>query len=128
MALFGKKKNTEEKAPKSETKAVTVAKGNVGMTHAHKGLASGVIIRPRVTEKTHTLAESGNVYVFNVEARASKGKVTEAIRDLYKVTPVKVSIMPVPKKTRFVRGKVGTSKGGRKAYVYLKKGEKLEIA
>ena len=128
MKLFGKKKNTEGAASKSETKAVAVSGGTVGMTHARKGLASGVIIRPRVTEKTHTLAESANVYVFNVEAKASKGKVTEAIRDLYKVAPVKVSIMPIPKKSRFVKGKVGVSKGGRKAYVYLKRGDKLEIA
>jgi ribosomal protein L23 len=32
----------------------------------------------------------------------------------------------IPKKNVFVRGKWGTKGGGKKAYVYLKKGDKIE--
>ena len=127
MKLFGKKK-TEEKEVKVIKAASKAVVANVGVTHVRKGIASSVIIHPRVTEKSHSLAEGSNVYVFNVRLGVTKGMVSEAMKDLYKVSPIKVAIVPIPKKTRFVRGKAGVAGGGRKAYVYLKKGEKLEIA
>ena len=142
MALFGKKKTTEGKATKAvktvktvkATKAVSVSKEKVsavvvaGVVSHNKGMAAQVIRRPRVTEKSHDLSEKASVYVFEVQSGANKNMIREAIKELYKVSPMKIAIVPIPKKTRFVRGKVGTSGGGRKAYVYLKEGEKIEIA
>jgi len=127
MALFGGKKKIEEKVSKP-TKAVVATSGHTGVTHVRKGVASEIIVRPRVTEKTHFLVEGSNVYTFNVKLGATKGMVEDAIKDLYKISPVKVSIMPIPKKRRFVRGRRGVAGGGRKAYVYLRKGEKIEVA
>lgn len=127
MALFGKKIKESENKIKTETKAVVDVKSYSGGVGANKAIATSVIINPRITEKTHTLAERSNVYVFNVKIGVTKGRVAEAIRDLYKISPIKVVVMPIPRKSRFVRGKAGFSGGGRKAYVYLKEGDKLEI-
>jgi large subunit ribosomal protein L23 len=90
-----------------------------------KDLAS-IIIRPRVTEKASAYAEK-NVYAFEVETTATKKLVSAAVKELYNVTPVKVAVVRIPEKQVFVRGKIGTKKGGKKAYVYLKEGEKIEF-
>ncbi|MBI2474433.1 MAG: 50S ribosomal protein L23 [Candidatus Taylorbacteria bacterium] len=115
MALFGAKKTKKAETPKEA--GVSVA------TH----LGSQVIVRPRITEKSHTMAEGHNVFVFDVASGATKGKVADAIQELYKVTPIKVSVVPVPRKQRMIRGRIGYTNAGRKAYVYLKKGDKIEI-
>lgn len=90
-------------------------------------MASNKIIRPRVTEKATTLAERNGVYVFEIEKDANKKTIAAAINNLYKVSPVKINIVKIPRKQVFVRGKKGFKAGGKKAYVYLKKGEKIEI-
>jgi large subunit ribosomal protein L23 len=117
MAIFSGKKNTKKEIVAKEVSSIPSA-----VSHAD------VILRPRVTEKSHNLAEVANVFIFDVAMGASKGKVEMAVKDLFKVSPLKVSIVPVPRKKRVVRGRVAYTGGGRKAYVYLKKGEKLETA
>ncbi len=81
----------------------------------------------RVTEKAANLAEAGT-YVFNIDGQATKKSVALAVKKLYKVTPVRIAFVKRPAKTIFRRGKVGTKAGGTKAYVTLKKGEKIEVA
>lgn len=88
---------------------------------------STVIKGPRVTEKA-ALASSNGVYTFNVAKNATKNEVKKAIQALYKVTPVKVGITLVKEKKVFVRGNRGVKQGGKKAVVYLKKGDKIEFA
>ena len=85
-----------------------------------------LIKKPRITEKASFHAEQ-NVYTFDVEKSANKTEIKKAIFQLYKVRPVKVNILMVPKKQVFVKGKKGTRGGGKKALVYLKKGDKIEI-
>jgi len=85
-----------------------------------------IIKNPRVTEKASFLAEQ-NVYTFDVSKNANKTEIKKAIFALYKVKPVKVNILAVPAKKIFVRGKVGVKPGGKKALVYLKKGDKIEF-
>jgi len=84
------------------------------------------IIRPRITEKSGLLSQSG-VYTFEVSDNATKSEVTKAIKKLYKVTPVKVAIINLPMKNVFVRGKRGTVSGVKKALVTVKKGEKIDF-
>lgn len=88
---------------------------------------SSALTRPRITEKATFLSERG-VYVFEVSPRATKREVAAAVRELYKVTPAKVAMAPIPRKKILVKGKRGETGGGKKAYVYLKKGEKIEIS
>jgi large subunit ribosomal protein L23 len=90
--------------------------------HAH------ILIKPRITEKGAYLAERG-VYVFDVAMDANKHQIALAIRDIYKVTPRLVRIAAVPRKAVQTRGanRWGKTAAGKKAYVYLKKGETIEL-
>ena len=85
-----------------------------------------LIKKPRITEKASYNAEQ-NVYTFDISKSANKTEIKKAIFQIYKVKPVKVNVLMVPEKQIFVRGKKGTKTGGKKALVYLKKGDKIEI-
>lgn len=85
-----------------------------------------IIKNPRITEKASNVFEQG-VYTFDVAAGANKTEIKKAIFTLYKVKPVKVNILSVQKKKTFSRGIKGVKGGGRKALVYLKKGDKIEF-
>jgi len=85
-----------------------------------------IIKKPRVTEKASYVAEQ-NVYTFDVEKSANKTEIKKAIFQLYKVKPVKVNILAVPAKRVSLRGRGSLSGAGKKALVYLKKGDKIEI-
>lgn len=86
-----------------------------------------VIKRPRITEKAAHAAEKSQ-YVFEVTTQATKASVKAAVKELYKVTPIRVNIAKTPAKQVTVRGKKGTKTGVVKAYVTLKKGDKIELA
>lgn len=91
--------------------------------------AGTILIAPRITEKAAYLAESG-CYVFAVAADATKADIARAMHDAYQVTPRKVTLVAIPHKVVATRGtnRKGASVGGKKAYVFLKKGDKIEIA
>ncbi len=88
-----------------------------------------ILLSPRVTEKGAYTAEQG-VYVFNVARSANKSEIAAAIKTIYKVTPRMVRVAAVPRKQVQTRGtnRWGRTAGGKKAYVYLKKGETIELA
>ena len=84
---------------------------------------------PRITEKGAYLSEKG-AYVFNVAQNANKKEIAEAILTVFKVAPRMVRVANVPTKQVFTRGtnRWGKTAGGKKAYVYLKKGETIELS
>lgn len=86
---------------------------------------NGILI-PRVSEKATALRAQNN-FVFNVPRTANKRIVAQAVFAEYKKVPVAVHIVNFPKKSIVMRGKRGTTGGGKKAYVFLKKGETIEI-
>ncbi len=87
---------------------------------------SNILRNPHITEKATVASERG-VYVFTVDPRATKETVAKAFIEQYKVTPVKIATVTIPAKATVVRGKRGTQAGYKKAYIYLKKGDKIEI-
>ncbi|MEK7087989.1 MAG: 50S ribosomal protein L23 [Patescibacteria group bacterium] len=98
-----------------------------GATGVAKGRANPhVLLRPHITEKASASSERG-AYVFRVATDANKREIARAVSLLYKVTPVKVRAVNIPKKSVFVKGRAGFRGGGKKAYVFLKKGEKIEV-
>ncbi len=122
MATTKTQKNTEAKevavkAPK-KVKAVKVVEVKT---------IPSKILGLRITEKSARASEKG-AYTFNVAVGTNKSEVMKAIKAQYKVTPVKVAITKIQKKTIVRRGKLGTKGGGTKAVVYLKKGDKIEFA
>ena len=137
MALFGSKKNKDvEKAPKAEAKKAApktakpkvVKAERISATPAGAHMA-GVLVRPRITEKAANMTAS-NVYTFDITASATKGQVMAAIKAIYKVNPVKVNVVNTPAKKVKMRRKrgFGATAAGRKAYVFLKKGEEIQVA
>lgn len=86
-----------------------------------------VLLRPRITEKAVIGADKSGVYVFNVTTDATKASIAASVKAAYKVTPVKVRTVTIHPRNVFIRGKRGVTKGGKKAYVYLKKGDKIEL-
>ncbi len=85
-----------------------------------------IILRPRITEKSGIMNEKLNLYTFEVSKNATKPTIAKAIKTLYKVTPLKIRTINLPRKKVFVRGKNGAQSGVKKALVYLKKGDKIE--
>lgn len=88
-----------------------------------------IILSPRITEKGAYMAEQ-NAYVFNVSKDASKEAVASAVHSVYKVHPRKVTLVAIPRKRVMTRGtnRMGKTAGGKKAYVFLKKGDKIDLA
>lgn len=125
MALFQRKKKEEVLGKKAEKPALQTSVRN--MSPAEN--LSDVLRNPRITEKA-TAQEQLGVYTFDVSYTATKRSVAAAITLLYKISPRKIRIVPVPSKVRrSVRtGARGISRGGKKAYVYLKKGDTITIA
>lgn len=86
-----------------------------------------LIKNPRITEKSAIYAEQG-VYTFNVSPNANKNELKKAIKFVYGVTPVNISITQIAKKTVTRRGVTSVKQGGKKAVVHLKKGDKITFA
>lgn len=123
-----KKAAPKAKAPKAEKAVVAkVATSPADVKGAAMNENNRVILRPRITEKASLLAESSNVFTFEISKDATKLQVRKAVASIYGVVPVKVSIARNPSKNVFSRGKMGMVSGVKKAYVYLKKGDKIEL-
>jgi large subunit ribosomal protein L23 len=89
-----------------------------------------ILIRARITEKSARDADrtKGKVYTFEVGPCANKSEIAKAVKTLYSVTPKKVAVINIPRKKVVSRGKIGMTKGYRKAMVYLSGEEKIEFA
>jgi large subunit ribosomal protein L23 len=88
--------------------------------------ASHILGAPRITEKA-AMGTSEGVYTFNVPLSVNKIQVKQAVKALYNVEPVKVNIVRQrPTEKRF-RGRKGTAKAYKKALVYLKEGDSIEL-
>lgn len=129
-ALFGKKKedvkDVTETAVTPDTNA-RAEKTGAAVIDGHEDLAR-VLSQPRITEKA-TFGTDQSVYVFNVVKSANKKQIKEAVKLVYNVDPIKVNITTITrKKVRNARtGMKGVKGGGKKAYVYLKKGDSISI-
>ncbi len=122
MALFKRTTKKEEKAV-----VAAVVPAEKGATVFSTGLAH-ILRHPHITEKASLNAEQGS-YVFSVATRATKQDIEKAVFTIYKVKPRMVRIVNTPSKTKrsAKTGKIGVKQGGKKAYVYLKKGETITI-
>lgn len=135
MALFGKNKKEDTKAAAvesvessvSEKKDIPKKKQITPKLAPERDLAT-VLVRPRITEKA-VLGTDRNMYTFEVKRDATKHDVRDAVRNTYDVTPVKINI--VNKKPRHyvsrLRGRKMLDSGLKKAYVYLKEGDRIDL-
>jgi large subunit ribosomal protein L23 len=135
MALFNKaKKKGEAKDAPKEVKKTVIAKKDASAVETKVfskvgGIDLSMVLRePRITEKASMLAESGK-YVFDVHSSATKPLVAQAVIAKFGVTPEKIRMINIAVKRKQSRmtGVTHTSRGGRKAIVFLKKGDKIEF-
>ena len=92
---------------------------------SHK--AFNIIIGPIVSEKAASLSSNNNVVVLKVRKSANRVSVRNAVRELYKVTPVRVNMISVRgKNVRFGRFQ-GKQNDYKKAMVFLPKGATIDL-
>jgi large subunit ribosomal protein L23 len=85
--------------------------------------ANQIIRRPLVTEKSTFLREEGtNIIAFEVDPKANKIQVKDAVEQLVKVDDVR--LFNVRGKVKRMGRYAGKRRDWRKAYVRLKEGEK----
>lgn len=122
MGLFGTKKSDAVKETAVAEKKVSVPQKP--MTHS----VASALIKPRITEKAALLLEK-NVYTFEIKKGASKYDVRDAVVSLYKVTPKQIRIVnQAPRRySSKTRGRELLQSGLRKAYVYLKEGDRIDL-
>ncbi|MBI5457729.1 50S ribosomal protein L23 [Candidatus Kaiserbacteria bacterium] len=130
MGLFTKTKKSAGGGSSSggkNTEAKQMAVATPASTSPSMGRDISTILKhARITEKA-SMHQAGGVYTFDIARAATKRDVIQAVRALYAVTPRTVRIVTVPTKVRrnARTGKLGMTGGGKKAYVYLKKGETI---
>ena len=85
-----------------------------------------VTLKPVVTEKSMLLATNGT-YMFEVSRSANKLMVADAVAKQFKVEVKDVRISNLKGKTLRFRGKKGSRADKKRAFVSLKKGQKITI-
>lgn len=85
-----------------------------------------VLYRPLVTEKSTALQAQGK-YAFEVNARATKPEIKQAVEAGFKVKVTGVNVINMPDRVRHIRGRPLPPKPWKKAIVTLKPGDKIEI-
>jgi large subunit ribosomal protein L23 len=85
-----------------------------------------VIKRPLVTEK-NTVLQSQGKYGFEVDTRANKVLIKQAVEKAFKVNVTAVNVMSVRGRERRVGRRVVTEQTWKKAVVTLKPGDKITI-
>lgn len=121
MAIFGSKKE------KKTTETAVATTGTLVIPSITRNL-SGIIVRPIITEKAAVMGDQ-NVYAFEVARSANKFDVRDAVKMLWNVIPTKINIVNRVSRSFVVKSKnrVGTHPGQKKAYVYLKKGDRIDL-
>ncbi len=128
MAIFKKEKKVDKEiSEKADSSKKSTETKKVSVSYAGRsGEMEHILKKPHITEKASMHAEN-NVYVFEVSKRANKTLVRNTVKELYKVSSIKVNIINLPAKKVSSKGIKGTKTGKKKALVSLKKGDTIEI-
>lgn len=87
-----------------------------------------VIKRPVITEKSFDAADFDNQYTFEVDMRANKHEIRDAVETAFKVSVLDVRVMVMPAKTgRRGRRKVVRKPEWKKAVVTLADGDSIQF-
>jgi large subunit ribosomal protein L23 len=89
--------------------------------------AHSIIKRPVITEKLSRAKELNNTYAFEVDPRANKLEIKQAIEELFKVKVVRVNTVTMPGKPRRFGAHTTEKQAWKKAIAVLKKGDRIEI-
>ena len=86
-----------------------------------------IIKRPVITEKSTALKEELNQAVFEVDPKANKLEIKEAVEKLLNVKVLKVRTIKVKGKRRRLGRLQGKEKDWKKAIVTLRPGDRIEF-
>jgi len=87
-----------------------------------------IIRRPIITERSTIEREERNIVTFQVDPRATKPQIKQAVEAEFKVTVLGVRVLTVkPKQKRRGRRQLGIVPGWRKAVVTIAEGQKIEL-
>jgi len=86
-----------------------------------------VLVQPLLTEKITALREKTNTVGFIVHPNANRVQIKQAVEALLKVKVEKVNVLNIRGKVKRLGRFSGRRSDWKKAFVTLKKGEKLEM-
>jgi large subunit ribosomal protein L23 len=86
-----------------------------------------ILRRPIITEKTSSAASDLSRYTFEVDRRANKHQVKDAVEAIFDVEVTAVNIMNVRGKSRRMGRQIGRTRDWKKAVVTLAPGQNIEF-
>jgi large subunit ribosomal protein L23 len=87
-----------------------------------------VVKRILVTEKSTAARDASNKYFFEVDRKANKVEITNAVEKLFKVKVIDVRVMHVLGKKKRMGRTIGQKSSWKKAVVTLAAGNSIEFA
>ncbi len=87
-----------------------------------------IIKKVILTEKSNIEREESNKYYFQVDPRANKVEIHQAVEKLFKVKVTDVRVMNVLGKKKRMGRVVGQKSSWKKAIVTLAEGSRIEVA
>ena len=85
-----------------------------------------VLRQPLITEKNTNL-QAQNKYAFEVDGKANKPQIKQAVEKSFKVKVTAVNVLTMPGKTKRVGRQLTQTHSWKKAIVTLKPGDKIEF-
>jgi len=89
--------------------------------------AHDIIFAPVVSEKSYDLIEHNNSYTFEVDPRANKEEIRDAVETVFDVKVLRVNTMKRKGKTKRYGYKLGKRKDIKRAVVTLDEGESIDL-
>jgi len=89
-----------------------------------------ILRRPLITEKTSFQSSNLNQFTFEVDSRANKHQIKEAVETMFDVTVTRVNVINRPAKVaRSLRNRRRQVRraGYKKAIVTLKQGDRIDV-
>ncbi|AKC32474.1 50S ribosomal protein L23 [Candidatus Pantoea carbekii] len=86
-----------------------------------------VLRAPHISEKASAAMETTNTIVLKVAKNANKAAILAAVERLFEVKVKNVNTLIAKGKVKYRKKKIGRRNDWKKAYVTLKKGQKVNI-
>ncbi|MEE9555355.1 MAG: 50S ribosomal protein L23 [candidate division Zixibacteria bacterium] len=86
-----------------------------------------VLVQAMISEKATTLQEKQNCYMFKVAIDANKPQIKHAVEKAFNVKVTNVSVARVKGKTKRLGRFQGKRSDWKKAFVWLKEGDGIEL-
>ena len=116
---------TEKKSKRAEKKDTVAVVSSEDLAQ-YKGVKENILLRPVITEKSSML-NAEQKYTFRVMDYSTKQDVRKAVEKRYKVNVERVNMVTVHPKKRMRGAIVGRISGYRKAVVFIKDGQTIDL-